>query len=70
MERSSHRPGTPSPVPSKTVIINWLKSLFPDICPNQKIEEFGNGVVYCRLMNHYYGSPHLQKINWHPKNEY
>ena len=38
MERSSNKPGTPCPVPSKTIIINWLKGLFPDICSNLKIE--------------------------------
>lgn len=70
MEKSSSKPGTPGLVPSKTIIINWLRGLFPDLCPNLKIEDFGNGVIYCRIMHHYYGTPPLQKINWHPKNEY
>ena len=70
MERSSSKPGTPGVVPSKTIILTWLRSLLPDLPHSLKFEDFGDGVVYCRLLNHYYGSPVLQKIAWHPKNEY
>ena len=64
------KPGTPSAmVPSKTIIINWLKSLFPDLPLALKIEDFGNGVLYARILNHYCPGaiPTSKNIN-HPKN--
>lgn len=57
-------------MPSKNVIIHWLRSLFPELPLNMKIEDFGDGVVYCRLLNHFYGNPAHTKITWAPKNEY
>lgn len=64
----STKPPTPGIVPSKTVITIWLKSLFPDLPLATKIEDFGDGVIYCRLLNHYYGNPPHSKITWSPKN--
>ncbi len=62
------KPGTPCMVPSKTIIISWLKSLFPDLSTSSKIEDFGDGVVYCRLINHFCGNVLHSKITWAPKN--
>lgn len=70
MDKFSNKPGTPSNIPSKTVINSWLKSLFPDLPLSTKIEDFGDGVIYCRLLSHFYGNPHHSKITWAPKNEY
>ena len=70
MDRNSAKPGTPAVMPSKTIIANWLRSLFPDLPANHKIEDFGDGVIYCRILNHYCGQPAIQKFSWHPKNEY
>ncbi len=55
-------------MPSKTIITSWLKSLFADMPLSAKIEDFGDGVVYCRLLNHFYGNPPHSKITWSPKN--
>lgn len=70
MEKSSPKPGTPSAVPSKTLITKWLRSLFPDLPHNLKIEDLGDGIVYCRILSHFYSNPPLQRICFHPKNEY
>lgn len=69
MDRHS-KPGTPQTVPSKVLIINWVRSLFPDLPQTLKIEDFGEGLIYARILNHYYGNPIHTKISWHPKNEY
>jgi len=70
MEKLQTKPGTPNNVPSRTVIGSWLKSLFPELPVSPKIEDFGDGVIYCRLLNHFYASPPHAKITWAPKNEY
>ena len=31
LNHNSSKPGTPSTVPSKTLIINWLRTMFPDL---------------------------------------
>lgn len=70
-QNSNAKPGTPSMIPSKTHIINWLKGMFPDLSLHTKIEDFGNGVIYCRIINHYYpGTLPSAKILMSPKNEY
>ena len=61
---------TPTLAPSKTVIISWLRSIFSNLPLNIKIEDFGDGVVYCKILNHFYGNPTHTKIIWAPKNEY
>lgn len=70
MDRSMSKPGTPGVVPSKTIIINWLRGMFPDLPIAMKIEDLGDGVVYCRILNHFYSNPPVQKILNNPKNEY
>lgn len=69
IQNPNSKPGTPGMIPSKSHIINWLKTLFPDLSVNQKIEEYGNGVIYCRIINHYYpGTIPSAKILVNPKN--
>lgn len=63
------KPGTPTTFPSKAHIVNWLRTMFPDLPIQLKIEEFGNGVIYCRILNHYYpGTIPPVKILMSPKN--
>ena len=70
MERGINKPGTPGVVPSKTIIISWLRGMFPDLPCAMKIEDLGDGIVYCRILNHFHSNPPQQKILFHPKNEY
>jgi hypothetical protein len=69
MFNSSLKPSTPQSFPSKTLIINWLRSLFVDLPQVLKIEDLGTGVIYCRVINHYYPNTiPLNRIVFHPKN--
>lgn len=65
------KPGTLSTLPSKSVIFNWIKQIIPDTNSKFKVEDLGTGVIYCRLINHYFsGSINLNRVNMNPKNEY
>lgn len=70
MDKVQTKPSTPSNTPSRTVIGAWLKSLFPELPISPKIEDFGDGIVYCKLLNHFYNSPPHSKITWAPKTQY
>ena len=67
---NTSKPGTPGVVPSKTLITQWLKTLFPDLPNSLKIEDFGDGVIYCRILNHFHNNPPQQRICYNPRNEY
>ena len=68
---NSTKPNPNTLIPSKTHIINWIKTMFPDLPSQLKIEDFGNGVLYCRIINHYYPAAiPPAKIFTTPKNEY
>jgi hypothetical protein len=41
--------------PSKDLIIKWIKYILPDFHFKEKIEELGNGVIYCKIFNYYFG---------------
>ena len=61
--------GTPNNFPSKGLIVNWLRTMFPELSIYLKIEDLGNGVIYCRIINHYYpGTIPSGKILMNPKN--
>ena len=65
------KPGTPSSMPSKTTIFNWIKQIVPDSNPKMKVEDLGDGVVYCKIINHYFpGTININRLNLQPKNEY
>jgi hypothetical protein len=54
---------------SKSSIIAWLKTFLPELNLNMKIEDLGKGVVYCRIINHFFpGYMALNRIVWAPKN--
>jgi hypothetical protein len=59
---------TNTPLPSKHTILSWIKSILPDLTLNLKIEDFGDGVLYSRLLTYYYGLPTNSKIILTPKN--
>lgn len=63
------KPGTPSSMPTKSTIFNWIKQIVPDANTKMKVEDLGDGVVYCKIMNHYFpGSISLNRLNNSPKN--
>jgi hypothetical protein len=53
---------------SRLTIMNWLSSFLDDINANMRVEDFGKGVIFCRIVNHYYpGAVSLNRIIWNPK---
>ena len=55
-------------LPSRQQIASWVHSIINEIPLNFKIEELGKGVIYCRLLNHYFpGVILINRIIWHPK---
>jgi hypothetical protein len=65
------KPGTPSSMPSKSVIFGWIKQIVPEASTKMKVEDLGDGVIYCKIINHYFpGSVNLNRLNLNPKNEY
>lgn len=62
------KPGTPSNLPTKTIIFNWIKNICLDSSPRFKVEDLGDGVAYCKIINHYFsGIISLNRIILHPK---
>jgi hypothetical protein len=58
-------------VPSKWQIFDWIHSILPSAERCLTIESLGNGVVYCRIVNHYApGSIHASRITPSPLNNY
>lgn len=56
--------------PSKVTVINWIKSLTSQVSPNIRVEDLGSGVVYCQILNYYFGSViPSNKIILAPKDE-
>lgn len=50
---------------------NWVHTVLSDVLPSFKIEELGKGVIYCRILNHYFpGIILMNRIIWTPKSEY
>ncbi len=63
------KPGTPSSMPSKTTIFNWIKQIVPDSSPKMKVEDLGDGVIYCKIINHYFPATiNANRLNTNPKN--
>lgn len=54
--------------PSRQQIASWVHSILNDVPMTFKTEELGKGVIYCRLLNHYFpGVILINRIIWHPK---
>jgi hypothetical protein len=69
----NNKPPTPSPVLSKSSLIQWLRNSLSqnDVPNNLKIEDLGSGVLFCKLINHYYSHVIQQnRIISNPRNEY
>lgn len=63
------KPGTPSNLPTKTLIFNWIKTICPDSSLKLKVEDLGDGVVYCKIINHYFSNIiSVSRLAFHPKN--
>ena len=55
--------------PSKNAIFMWLKTINDDVVFEEGIEELGNGVMYCQIINYYHaGTINSSKVIIHPKN--
>lgn len=65
----SSKPPTPAVANSKSSMLNWVKSIVPDTPHNMKVEDFGNGVIFCKIINVYFANiiPHA-KIILNPRN--
>ena len=56
---------------SRQQILGWVHSILPDHPPLTRIEELGKGVVYCRIISHYFpGVVPLNRLLPQPKSEY
>lgn len=64
------KPGTPSSMPTKTTIFNWIKQIVPNInIQAMKVQQLGDGVIYCKIINQYFpNSINLNRLNLNPKN--
>lgn len=63
-----HKPGTPSSLPTKTLIFNWVKNIVTDSPLKLKVEDLGDGLAYCKIINHYFnGIITSNRIMAHPK---
>jgi hypothetical protein len=57
--------------PSRQQIFNWIQSLLSDVPLSLKVEDFGKGTIYCRILHHYFpGIISINRIIWAPKSEY